>query len=71
MSLGFDPVVPSYLASNGIETNSWGGIIVNENFETSTSGIFAGGDCYRGADLVVTAAYDGREAARSIIKSFK
>ena len=71
MSLGFDPLVPSYLAANGIETNSWGGIILNENFETSTSGIFAGGDCYRGADLVVRAAFDGREAARAIIKSFK
>lgn len=71
MSLGFDPLVPSYLAANGIETNSWGGIIVNDNFETTTSGVFAGGDCYRGADLVVRAAYDGREAARAIIKSFK
>jgi len=71
MSLGFDPVNPSYLASNGIETNAWGGITLNENFETSTSGIFAGGDCYRGADLVVRAAYDGREAARAIIKSLK
>jgi glutamate synthase (NADPH/NADH) small chain len=71
MSLGFDPLVPSYLAANGIETNSWGGVIVNENFETTTSGVFAGGDCYRGADLVVRAAYDGREAARAIIKSFK
>ncbi|PHR57841.1 MAG: glutamate synthase small subunit [Arcobacter sp.] len=71
MSLGFDPVNPSYLASNGVETNSWGGITLNDKFETSTSGIFAGGDCFRGADLVVRAAYDGREAARAIIKSFK
>lgn len=71
MSLGFDPVNPSYFAANGIETNSWGGIVVNDNFETTTSGVFAGGDCYRGADLVVRAAYDGREAARAIIKSFK
>ena len=71
MSLGFDPLVPSYLAANGIETNSWGGITLDENFETSTSGVFAGGDCYRGADLVVRAAFDGREAARAIIKSFK
>ncbi len=71
MSLGFDPLVPSYLAANGIETNAWGGIIVDEKFETTTSGIFAGGDCYRGADLVVRAAYDGREAARAIIKSFR
>jgi len=70
MSLGFNPEVPSFLHENGIETNSWGGIVINEEtHETTTSGIYAGGDCYRGADLVVTAAYDGREAARSIAKS--
>ncbi len=70
MSLGFDPAVPSFLAENGIETNSWGGIVINEEtHETSTAGIYAGGDCYRGADLVVTAAFDGREAARSISES--
>ncbi|MCD6433803.1 MAG: glutamate synthase subunit beta [Sulfurimonas sp.] len=70
MSLGFDPLVPSFLAENGIETNSWGGIIIDEeSHETTTAGIYAGGDCYRGADLVVTAAYDGREAARSIANS--
>jgi len=70
MSLGFDPVVPPFLAENGIETNSWGGIVINEEtHETTTSGIYAGGDCFRGADLVVTAAFDGREAARSITSS--
>ena len=70
MSLGFDPEIPSFLHENGIETNSWGGVVINEEtHETTTSGIYAGGDCYRGADLVVTAAYDGREAARSIAKS--
>lgn len=70
MSLGFDPAVPSFLHENGIEINSWGGIIINEDtHETTSSGIYAGGDCFRGADLVVTAAYDGREAARSIAKS--
>jgi glutamate synthase (NADPH/NADH) small chain len=70
MSLGFDPAVPSFLAENGIETNSWGGITINETtHETSTKGIYAGGDCFRGADLVVTAAFDGREAARSISNS--
>ncbi|MEA1956503.1 MAG: glutamate synthase subunit beta [Campylobacterota bacterium] len=70
MSLGFDPEIPSFLAENGIETNSWGGVIINEDtHETTTAGIYSGGDCYRGADLVVTAAYDGREAARSIANS--
>jgi glutamate synthase (NADPH/NADH) small chain len=69
MSLGFDPEVPSFLHENGIETNKWGGIVINEDtHETTTAGIYAGGDCYRGADLVVSAAYDGREAARSIVK---
>ena len=69
MALGFDPVVPPFLAENGIEVNSWGGIVISDKHETTTAGIYAGGDCYRGADLVVTAAYDGREAARSIVKS--
>ena len=69
MALGFDNDTPSFLAENGVETDKWGGIIVNEKFETTTSGIYAGGDCYRGADLVVTAAYDGREAARAIAET--
>ncbi len=67
MALGFDPAVPAFFAENGIETNSWGGLVLDENHQTTTAGIFAGGDCYRGADLVVTAAYDGREAARAIV----
>jgi len=70
MSLGFDLAKPSFLAENGIETNSWGGIVVDkETYETTTSGVYAGGDCFRGADLVVTAALDGREAAKSIVSS--
>jgi len=69
MALGFDPVVPGFLAENGISVNSWGGIVIDSTYQTSTAGIYAGGDCYRGADLVVTAAYDGREAARAIAKS--
>lgn len=69
MALGFDPVVPAFLAENGIAVNSWGGIVIDEQFQTTTHGVYAGGDCYRGADLVVTAAYDGREAARAMVKS--
>ncbi len=69
LALGFDTEKPSFLAENGIETNEWGEIVLDEHHQTTTSGIYAGGDCYRGADLVVTAAYDGREAARSIVKA--
>ena len=55
-ALGFDPIKYDFLTNNGIELDKWGGIIIDENFETSKKGIYAGGDCYRGADLVVTAA---------------
>lgn len=37
-------------------------------FQTAHPKLFAGGDVVRGADLVVTAVYDGREAARSIAR---
>lgn len=69
MALGFSIETPSFLAENGIATASWGGVSINDSFQTSTPGIYAGGDCRRGAHLVVTAVYDGREAAKSIIRS--
>jgi glutamate synthase (NADPH/NADH) small chain len=37
-----------------------------ETFQTSRSGVFAGGDAVNGADLVVTALADGRRAAEAI-----
>jgi len=69
-ALGFDPVAYPFLAENGIETDKWGGIIVDENYETTKPGVYAGGDCHRGADLVVTAVRDGREAAKAMVKKF-
>ncbi|HHH37510.1 MAG TPA: glutamate synthase subunit beta [Epsilonproteobacteria bacterium] len=67
-ALGFDTVAYPFLASNGIETDRRGGIVVDENYETASAGIYAGGDCHSGADLVVTAVRDGREAAKAITK---
>ncbi len=44
-----------------------GKISVNEKFETSLSGVYAGGDCTGvGEDLTVTAVQHGKLAARSI-----
>ena len=37
-------------------------------FQTSNEKVFSGGDMVRGSDLVVTAIWEGREAAKSIIK---
>ncbi|MBV5278734.1 MAG: glutamate synthase subunit beta [Campylobacteraceae bacterium] len=67
-ALGFTPSVPAFLVENGIEVNKWGGLIVGSDYQTSKVGVYAGGDCKRGSDLVVTAAKDGKEAAGYIIK---
>jgi len=37
-------------------------------FQTSNPKVFAGGDMVRGSDLVVTAVFEGREAAMGIVK---
>ena len=68
-ALGFCASTPDFLAENGIEVNKWGAIEVDENHETSKSGVYAGGDCKRGSDLVVTAAAEGKSAAEAIMKS--
>jgi glutamate synthase (NADPH/NADH) small chain len=70
-ALGFDPIPYPFLAENGIETDQWGGILVDENYETTKPGVYAGGDCQRGADLVVTAARDGRDAAKAIVRKIR
>lgn len=63
MALGFSVDSPFT-----VETNSWGGIVINSDGVTSDPKVFAGGDCARGADLVVTAAFDGREIAKTLLK---
>jgi glutamate synthase (NADPH/NADH) small chain len=37
-----------------------------DGYATAVDGVFAAGDCMRGADLIVTAIADGREAARAV-----
>ncbi|MGB1403938.1 MAG: glutamate synthase small subunit, partial [Porticoccaceae bacterium] len=36
-------------------------------FQTTNPKIFAGGDMVRGSDLVVTAVFEGRQAAEGIL----
>ena len=51
----------------GIKLTRWKTLDVDTNtFETSRSGVFAGGDCATGADIAVTAIAAGRKAAASI-----
>jgi len=68
MALGFSPEVPSFLKDLNVDTNSWGGIETS-SYQTSNAKVYAGGDCQRGAHLAVTAAADGREAAKTIVKA--
>ncbi len=68
LALGFAPEVPTFLKELNVETNSWGGIVIDSSYKTSNKKVYAGGDCHRGAHLAVTAALDGREAAKAIIK---
>ena len=68
LALGFAPEVPTFLKELNVETNSWGGIVIDSSYKTSNKKVYAGGDCHRGAHLAVTAALDGREAGKAIIK---
>ena len=68
LALGFSPEVPAFLKELNVETNSWGGIVIDSTFKTSNKKVYAGGDCQRGAHLAVTAAADGRDAARIMVK---
>jgi len=68
-ALGFSSAKPDFLSENGIEFNEWGNIEVDEDMQTSVPGIYAGGDVRRGTDLVVTAALDGRVAAKAIVSN--
>jgi len=71
VAFGFQPNPPGWLAESGVRTNDWDGVIAKENqqfkFQTSNSKIFAGGDMVRGSDLVVTAIWEGRQAAEGIL----
>ncbi len=71
IAFGFQPSPPDWLEEIGVETNDWDGIVAEEfqphPFQTTNPKVFAGGDMVRGADLVVTAIWEGRQAAEGIL----
>ena len=72
VAFGFRASPYNWFAEHDIHTDKNGLVIAEEHqefkFQTSNPSIFAGGDMVRGSDLVVTAIWEGREAAKSIIK---
>ena len=71
VAFGFQPNPPEWLQDFNVETNDWDGVIAPEEqkfkFQTANEKIFAGGDMVRGSDLVVTAIWEGRQAADGIL----
>ncbi|MDA8656239.1 FAD-dependent oxidoreductase [Luminiphilus sp.] len=71
MAFGFQPSPTDWMANMDIALNDWKGVIAPEQqvfkFQTSNPKVFAGGDMVRGSDLVVTAIWEGRQAAEGIL----
>ena len=66
MALGTSPNPLIRNTTQGLETKEWGGIIVNDDGETSRNGVYAGGDAVTGAATVILAMGAGKQAASAI-----
>ena len=71
MALGTSPNPLIKSTTKGLDTQTWGGIITNEDGLTSREGIYAGGDAVTGAATVILAMGAGKTAAASIDKYLK
>ena len=71
IAFGFRPSPPAWFDDFSIDTLPSGKVRVASlgahPFQTTNPKVFAGGDMVRGSDLVVTAVFEGREAAKSIV----
>ncbi|WGO99855.1 FAD-dependent oxidoreductase [Saccharophagus degradans] len=71
IAFGFRPSPEPWFETHGINLNNWGGVVAPAEqkfkYQTTNQKVFAGGDMVRGSDLVVTAIWEGREAAEGIL----
>lgn len=71
IAFGFRPDPPEWFDEHGIQVDERERVKVakggNHPFQTDNPNVFAGGDMVRGSDLVVTAVWEGREAAKGIL----
>jgi glutamate synthase (NADPH/NADH) small chain len=72
IAFGFRPSPSAWFRQHRIDIDSGGRVLVagadRLPFQSANPRVFAGGDMVRGSDLVVTAVYEGREAAKSICR---
>ena len=71
VAFGFQPSPSDWFGDFNIKTDELGRVLAPEKGEythqTTNPKIFAGGDMVRGSDLVVTAVFEGRNAAEGIL----
>ena len=71
IAFGFRPSPAPWFADVQVQIDDQGRVIAPEQaqykFQTSNPKVFAGGDMVRGSDLVVTAIWEGRQAAEGIL----
>ncbi|RUO65787.1 glutamate synthase (NADPH) small subunit [Pseudidiomarina planktonica] len=71
IAFGYQPDPPAWLQEQSVKLSDWGTVLAvgdsEFSMQTSNPKIFAGGDMVRGADLVVTAIAEGRDAASGIL----
>jgi glutamate synthase (NADPH) small chain len=72
VAFGFQPSPAPWFADFGIAVDERGRVQASPThalkFQTTHPQVFAGGDLVRGSDLVVTAVFEGREAAEGILE---
>ena len=71
IAFGFNPSPAQWFDSHDIGVYPNGRVRVTAGktaFQTTNPKVFAGGDMVRGSDLVVTAVFEGREAAKGILE---
>jgi glutamate synthase (NADPH) small chain len=75
VAFGFQPSPAPWFADFGIKLDSRGRVLASAEgqfaFQTANPKIFSGGDMVRGADLVVTAIAEGRQAGNGILDYLK
>ncbi|WP_305798420.1 FAD-dependent oxidoreductase [Paludibacterium sp. B53371] len=71
IAFGFQAEAASWFEAQGVKVDGRGRTVVSSRgefkYQTANPKIFAGGDMVRGADLVVRAVFEGREAAEGIL----
>ncbi len=71
IAFGFRPSPAEWFAEHDIALDDRDRVTINKDEklfgQTANPKVFSGGDMVRGSDLVVTAVYEGREAAKGIL----